>query len=134
MAKLIAITLLGILLFLTLIIYGLIILTYRKEKLDKNIILDSFSYYIGLAENAISFMGDIQEDESKVNKLVPEVSIIQHRSIYNVDYTVGKLFSNTHSITTDIPNEEIVSMCDNTIEEILKGAKKKIINVITIVR
>lgn len=98
MTKLIAFTLLGILLFLTLIIYGLVILTYRKETMDKNAILDPYTT-------------DYYRDELD--------SIIQHKSIYNVDYKVGKLFSNTHSIATDIPNDEIISICDETIEEIL---------------
>ena len=98
MAKLIAITFLGFLFFLTLIIYGLVILTYRKEKMDKNVILDPYTT-------------DYYRDELDL--------IIQHKSIYNVDYKVGKLFSNTHSIATDIPNDEIVAICDETISEIL---------------
>ena len=98
MAKLIAITFLGFLFFLTLIIYGLVILTYRKEKMDKNVILDPYTT-------------DYYRDELDL--------IIQHKSIYNVDYKVGKLFSNTHSIATDIPNDEIVAICEETISEIL---------------
>ena len=98
MTKLIAFTLLGFLLFLTLIIYGLVILTYRKEKLDKNAILDPYTT-------------DYYRDELD--------DIIQYKSVYNVDYKVGKLFSNTHSITTDIPNDEIIAICDETIDEIL---------------
>ena len=98
MTKLIAFTLLGIVFFLALIIYGLIILTYRKEKLDNNIILDPYTT-------------DYYRDELD--------SMIEYRAIYNVDYKVGKLFSNTHSIATDIPNDEIINMCNETIEEIL---------------
>ena len=79
-------------------IYGLIILSYRKEKLDSNIILDQYTT-------------DYYRDELDL--------IIQHKAIYNVDYRVGKLFTNTHSITTDIPNEEIISICNTTIDEIL---------------
>ena len=105
MTKLIAFTLLGILLFLTLIIYGLVILTYRKEKLDKNSILDPYTT-------------DYYRDELD--------AIIQHKSIYNVDYKVGKLFSNTHSITTDIPNDEIITICNETIDEILNIIPPKI--------
>lgn len=104
MAKLIAFTFLGFLLFMTLIIYGLIILTYRKEKLDKNIILDQYTT-------------DYYRDELD--------ALIQHKAIYNVDYKVGKLFSNSHSVTTDIPNDEIIAICDNTIEEILNTIPPK---------
>lgn len=98
MIKLILLTFLGCLLFLTLIIYGLLALTYRKEKIDTLAVLDPYTT-------------DYYRDELD--------SIIQHKSIYNVDYKVGKLFSNSHSVATDIPNDEIISICDETVAEVL---------------
>ena len=98
MTKLLIFTLLGCFFFLTLIIYGLLALVYRKEKLDKLTILDQYTT-------------DYYRDELD--------SIIQHRSIYYVDYRVGKLFSNSHSITTDIPNDELLSICNDAVIDIL---------------
>ena len=101
MTKLVIFSFLGILLFLlfiVLIVYGIVILTYRKEKLDKLTILDQYTT-------------DYYRDELD--------EIIRNKTIYNVDSKVGKLFSATHSITTDIPNDEIIAICDKTIEEIL---------------
>ena len=102
MTKLMIISMIGCLLFLlfvTLIVYGIVILTYRKEKLDKNMpVLDQYTT-------------DYYRDELD--------EIIQNKAVYNVDYRVGKLFNSTHSITTDIPNDEIIAICDETIEEIL---------------
>lgn len=55
---------------------------------DKHIILDSFSYYIGLAENAISYV-------NKINKVIGiseyDNIVLSHRRIFNPNITLNYL-------------------------------------------
>lgn len=97
MTKLIAFTMLGMGFLICLMIYGIIILTFRKEKLEKNHILDPFTtdYY----RNELD-------------------TIIQYKTVYHVDAKVGKLFGSTNSVTTDIPNDEILEVYDEIIADI----------------
>jgi len=96
MVKLCLYGLLGILFFLSLIIYGIVILTYRKEKTSI-----------------------IKLDEYTTNFFITQLNnIIQYKAIYYIDSTFGNYFSNSKQITNDIDNEEIIEAHKKIIEEI----------------
>ena len=96
MVKLYLYGLLGILFFLSLIVYGIVILTYRKDKTSV-----------------------IKLDEYTTTFFITQLNnIIQYKSIYYIDSTFGNYFSASKQITNDISNEEINEAHKKIIEEI----------------
>lgn len=103
MVKLCIYGLLGILLLLSLCIYGIVILTYRKDK-----------------------AGVIKLDEYTTNFYTKQLDdIIQYKSIYYIDSTFGNNFSTKNQITDDIENDEISNAHAVIIEEINSSISPK---------
>jgi len=96
-------TLLGILFLASLIICGLVVLAYHKDKAS-GIILDEYT----------------------TNFFIKQLDdIIQYKSIYYIDSAFGNNFSNKNSITNDIANEEIINAHDVIIKEINNSISPK---------
>lgn len=89
---------------LVLIIYGLIYLVNKKEKIDNNYILDEFTtnYY-----------------RNELDK------IIEYNTVYYIDSTFGQNFSTSNSINNDIPNDEIYNAYTETLSNINECISEK---------
>lgn len=103
MIKLWIFGILGILFLLSLLVYGAIIVNYRKDK-----------------------TGIIRLDEYTTNFFIKQLNdIIQYKSIYYIDSVFGNNFSNQNSINNDIANEDILSAHDTIIENINNSISPK---------
>ena len=67
---------------------------------DKSIILNSFSYYVGLAENAISYVNNINDSINGNYKLT-----LSHKRVYNPNYALN--FYNPLSFIFDLQVRDI---------------------------
>lgn len=76
----------------------------RELGLNKQVIADSFSYYIGLAENAISY---VNMTNQKLNRTILDRIVIAHRRIYYPNIKLNYL--NPLSFVFDLEVRDIAS-------------------------
>lgn len=75
----------------------------RELGKDKNVILDSFSYYVGLAENAISYVNSTSASYNGINDKI----VLSHRRINYPNYSLN--FLNPISFIFDLEVRDIAS-------------------------
>ena len=68
---------------------------------SKNIIINSFSYYIGLGENAIQYY-------NKIDNSIMKKSVLSHRRIFYPNYWIN--YANPLSFIIDIPERDLAEL------------------------